>query len=294
MSVFISNIFIPWMLPPLIGAFIGYLTNSIAIKMLFRPLREIKLFKLRLPFTPGILPKERYKLAESIGSMVDQELFTSEVLKERLSRADVRENIETTLSTYTNKMLNRTLSSWLEDRDENFPTAELLSDFVNSEVFDSFLEEIIRNWTANRAGVLGEFLIPPARDLIKNGLIREIKNHARGKPSFYRQALENITVKYHGITLKEFLSLGRQKKIKVDYFLAKKTADTLQENVDGALSSIDVKSLVQDRINSLDMLRVEKIILDIMAGQLKWINFFGGVLGAFIGFAQVILSLLIN
>jgi uncharacterized membrane protein YheB (UPF0754 family) len=40
------------------------------------------------------------------------------------------------------------------------------------------------------------------------------------------------------------------------------------------------------------MLRVEKIILDVMAGQLKWINFFGAILGALIGFSQVLLSLL--
>jgi uncharacterized membrane protein YheB (UPF0754 family) len=52
-----------------------------------------------------------------------------------------------------------------------------------------------------------------------------------------------------------------------------------------------VKVLVSDRIDSLDMLRVEKIVLDVMAGQLKWINFFGAILGALIGFIQVFLSL---
>ena len=179
------NIYLSWILPPLLGAFIGYVTNSIAIKMLFRPLKEIKLFGglrggFRLPFTPGILPKERHKLAESIGRMVEQELLTSEVLKERLSRVEVREKIGTALSSYTDQILNRPLSAWLEDRDENFPMAELLSDFVNSEVFASFLEEIIRNWTQNRVKVLGELLISPARDLIKSSLIREIKNQARG------------------------------------------------------------------------------------------------------------------
>ena len=29
---------LPWILPPLLGAIIGYVTNRIAIKMLFRPL----------------------------------------------------------------------------------------------------------------------------------------------------------------------------------------------------------------------------------------------------------------
>ena len=287
-----------WLLPPVLGALIGYVTNAIAIKMLFRPLITVRLFGQRggprIPFTPGILPKERHKLAESIGRMVEQELLTSEVLKERLQRHDVRRKIGSNIGSYTDQLINRPLSEFLEMKDENFPLVELLNDFVKSEVFNSFLEEIIRNWTVNKTGgILGELLVLPARDIIKSGLIREIKNHANGHTSFYRQALESLVERYPGISLGEFISLGRLKKEKIDFFLAEKTADTLSVNVEGALSSIDVKTLVIDRINSLDMLKVEKIILDIMAGQLKWINFFGAVLGTLIGFTQVIVSLLL-
>jgi uncharacterized membrane protein YheB (UPF0754 family) len=73
--------------------------------------------------------------------------------------------------------------------------------------------------------------------------------------------------------------------------LAVKAIAALDENIEGTLSSVNVRVLVSDRINSLDMLRVEKIILDVMAGQLKWINIFGAILGALIGFTQVLLSL---
>ena len=307
-----------WILPPVVGAIIGYVTNAVAIKMLFRPLKELKLFGRRLPFTPGILPRERHKLADSIGRMVEQELLTSEVLRERLAKTEVREKIRDTLATYTGQMLARPLSYYVEEKPEDFPLAELLgvtvNDFVNSDVFDSLLEEIIKNWALGKDPVsettsestvsnevtlwlksrfrdIGTMLVPTARDLIKSGLIKEIRNRARGEPSFYRQALEGIIARYPGISLGEFLSLGSAKKYKVDFLLAEKAADTLDENVEGALSSVNVKVLVSDRIDSLDMLRVEKIVLDVMAGQLKWINFFGAILGALIGFMQVLLSI---
>ena len=302
-----------WILPPLVGALIGYVTNLVAIKMLFRPLHEIRLFGLRLPFTPGILPRERAKLADSIGDMVQRELLTAGVLRERLAKTEVRENIGTAISSYSNKLLKRPVSSWLDGDKEEFPLTELLSDFVNSEVFNSFLEEIIREWAAKKipgAGAnydngfsswlksrvrdVSSMFIPAARDMIKGGLVREIKNQARGEPSVYRLALESILEKYPGITLKEFLSLAETKKCKIDSFLAEKAADTLDENIESALASVNVKALVSDRINSLDMIRVEKIILDVMAGQLKWINFFGAVLGAMIGFFQVILWMFIG
>jgi len=281
-----------WLLPPAIGAFIGYFTNLVAIKMLFRPLKETRLFGFRLPFTPGILPKERHKLADSIGRMVEQELLTSEVLRERLARTEVRQKISNTLGSYTDQLLNRPLETWLEERQDTFLLNEILGDFINSDVFDSFLEEIIRNWTSEKFRDIGEIFIPATRNMIKNSLLRDIKNHRQGKPSFLKRALISIPKKYPGIKLEEFLMLGRQKKLKMDFLLAEKAASALDENIEGALSSVNVKELVSDRINSLDMIRVEKIIIDVMAGQLKWINIFGGVIGALIGFSQVLLSLI--
>jgi uncharacterized membrane protein YheB (UPF0754 family) len=295
-----------WIVPPVVGAIIGYVTNAVAIKMLFRPLKELRLFGVRLPFTPGILPRERHKLADSIGRMVEQELLTPGVLRERLGRTEVRENIESALGGYTAQMLDRPVADWLEDKSD-FPLSELLADFFNSAVFDYFLEELFRNLILGtepkpedkdsfgrklKTGFrdFGGLFIPAAKGLVKNGLVKEMQNQSQGKISAYRSALESVIRKYPGLTTGEFLSLAAGNKKKADSFLALKTTETLDENMDGALSSVDVKVLVSDRINSLDMLRVEKIVLDVMAGQLKWINFFGAILGALIGFMEVLLS----
>ncbi|MDD6065009.1 MAG: DUF445 family protein, partial [Firmicutes bacterium] len=44
---------------PAIGAVIGYCTNYVAVKMLFRPLKPIRIGKFTLPFTPGVIPKRK-------------------------------------------------------------------------------------------------------------------------------------------------------------------------------------------------------------------------------------------
>jgi len=295
-----------WVLPPAIGALIGYVTNAVAIKMLFRPLGEIRLFGIRLPFTPGILPRERHKLADSIGRMVEQELFTPAVLRERLARRDVRVSVENVIGGYTDQMLEKPLSAWLDDHGD-FPLAELLKDFFSSYVFDCFLEELFKNLILGsepkpedvdsfgqklKASFrdFGGLFIPAATGLVKNGLAREMKSQSQGKISAYRKALEKVIERYPGLTTGEFLSLAKSNKQKADSFLALKAAETMDENMDGALSSVNVKVLVSDRIDSLDMLRVEKIVLDVMADQLKWINVFGAILGALIGFTEVLFS----
>ena len=48
------NTIVLFVVPPIAGAIIAYITNVIAIKMLFRPLNEIRVFGIRVPFTPGI------------------------------------------------------------------------------------------------------------------------------------------------------------------------------------------------------------------------------------------------
>ncbi len=59
---------------PFIGAFIGYFTNYVAIKMLFLPKKPYYVFGLRVPFTPGLIPKKRKELVEKISDVVSNKI----------------------------------------------------------------------------------------------------------------------------------------------------------------------------------------------------------------------------
>ena len=78
------TIILNWVLPLVWGGLIGYLTNALAIRMLFRPLTRKYLFGLPVPLTPGIIPRRRGELARSIGRMVARDLLSTETLRERL------------------------------------------------------------------------------------------------------------------------------------------------------------------------------------------------------------------
>ncbi|HOJ45798.1 MAG TPA: DUF445 family protein, partial [Bacillota bacterium] len=69
-----------YIISPIVGAVIGYLTNWIAIKMLFRPLKKIYIGPIALPFTPGLIPKERQRIARSIADAVGQNLLSPDLL----------------------------------------------------------------------------------------------------------------------------------------------------------------------------------------------------------------------
>ena len=73
-----------YIIVPLIGAVIGYTTNWLAIKMLFRPRKPKYIFGIRLPFTPGLIPKERNRIASSLGTAVSNNLLNEETLTREL------------------------------------------------------------------------------------------------------------------------------------------------------------------------------------------------------------------
>jgi len=94
---------------PCIGAFIGYLTNKIAIRMLFRPLRPWYLFGLRVPMTPGVIPSKRHALAVNIGEMVGRHLLPSKDIGAAISDEPFQEHLASLVDRKVQEILKRDL-----------------------------------------------------------------------------------------------------------------------------------------------------------------------------------------
>ena len=75
MDLDLANLWI-YVAPPVAGAIIGYFTNDIAIKMLFRPYKAIYFGKRPLPFTPGLIPRNQERLAKRIADTIMGSLLT--------------------------------------------------------------------------------------------------------------------------------------------------------------------------------------------------------------------------
>ena len=88
---------------PLLGGIIGYITNDIAIRMLFRPHTRKYIFGVHIPFTPGIIPKEKGRIAEAIGSAISENLMNKEVLEKYLLSDEMISEIRSSVEEFTNK-----------------------------------------------------------------------------------------------------------------------------------------------------------------------------------------------
>lgn len=73
-----------FIIPIVVGSVIGYFTNWLAIKMLFRPYYEKRIFGMKVPFTPGLIPKERERIAKNVGEAVGNHLLSKEVIQSKI------------------------------------------------------------------------------------------------------------------------------------------------------------------------------------------------------------------
>ena len=75
---------------PIIAAFIGYLTNWVAVKMLFHPQKEINLLLFKIQ---GVFPKRQSVLAENLAEVISRELIDFADIKASFQNSDIEEEI---------------------------------------------------------------------------------------------------------------------------------------------------------------------------------------------------------
>ena len=80
---------VSYVLAPVLGGIIGYITNDIAIRMLFRPHKAKYIMGVHIPFTPGIIPKEKGRIAEALGGVISENLMNKDVLERYLLSDDM-------------------------------------------------------------------------------------------------------------------------------------------------------------------------------------------------------------
>ena len=83
-----------------LGGIIGWITNRLAIKMLFRPFQPVNIplinFKIQ-----GLIPKRKAEIAKSIGETVETELLSMEEIIMELIKGDNKDEI---LAMFKNKI----------------------------------------------------------------------------------------------------------------------------------------------------------------------------------------------
>ena len=269
--------------------------------MLFRPRREIRIGKWRVPFTPGLIPRQRQRIAASIGSVVSSELLDPATLRQTL----LSENV-------TSALRGRIDEVFLRWRNEPRSLREKLSETAGEETVRHY-EETLR---VKGADVISEKLV--AADA--GGTVMRAAMHSlREKHGFglLTGLMDDSVTQNLGGRLNRLIAqnapsfleteIGRLEDELLDQpvsALYEKYADkaetlkerlmtlyrlTVKQKLTEALSAVNIEQMVTDKINAFSAEELEALILSVMKKELRAIVLLGALLGALMGFLNLLI-----
>lgn len=181
------NIFFRILFMAIIGGLIGYLTNVIAIKMLFRPYEPIKipLFNVEIM---GLIPKRRAEIAKNVAETVKRELLSEDDIFDGIIKDEDKKEI----SNYINTKVGNIISE---------KAVFLPSSLVNK--INGYIGEIVDKEVGNAIDELGSEFIEKAKNRVDIEKIIEDKINA-----FDIAYIEEMTVRIAKKELKHIEVLG--------------------------------------------------------------------------------------
>ena len=297
------DIFLHYILPPLVGAAIGYITNWIAVKMLFRPLYPKYIGKWRLPFTPGIIPRRKDALAKAIGRAVGEELLTKEDIQKAFCGEEKRSALvngltDGVMSAAEKNM--RTLSANVIAEETFEQKRDALAETLTDKAVRALPRLHVGETIAALAGdaVLEKIKGSPLGMFVGEGSVRSVAGGMAERIDGYLE--EHGREKLLPIVKQELCSLSETpvEGLLAEMGIERAAVETIVGNIcdkallpaiGAAVSSFDVAAEVEKKIGEMDVKDVEKLCLSVMKRELNAITWLGGLIGLLLGIVNIFL-----
>ena len=298
-----------YLIGPAVGAVIGYITNEVAIRMLFRPHHAKYVMGIHIPFTPGIIPKEKARIAGAIGKAVSENLMNREVLEKSLLSDDMiakigdaidefvatqsknGETIEQFASHYLTQEDISAMREKVGDGVVKMITGKLQDSSLGDSIARMATEHVMEKTRKSIAGKLGAdiFLQPIA--LFVEGILAKHINEILHNNS--QQMVKGLVLdeseQLMKMTMSDLMSDHDEQIAQIKSGILSAYRVIITEHLPRILQDIDISTIIEQRINDMDMEEAEAIILDVMKKELRAIVWLGALLGSIMGTLTAIL-----
>ena len=284
---------------PAVGALIGYCTNYIAVKMLFRPLKPIKIGTFTLPFTPGIMPKRKPALAKALGTAVGNTLLTTEDLKKVLVSENVKNSVIDMFITQANQLSQneKTMKevALTVVKEGNYDeTKGVIVEKVTDKVMENLEQVGIGNIVveeakkAVREKMSGSFvamflnedlmdsLAQPIGEYVESYICREGRNYVEPMVEREVDSLEQIKVgeMIQNANL-DFETMKEQ--------IEKLYVTGIETFADTIVNYFKVAEIIEEKVNAMPVEELEKLVLSVMKHELQMVVNLGALIGLVLG-----------
>lgn len=141
-----SKILIQFIMMVSVGALIGWFTNYLAIKLLFRPYKEMNFLFFKIQ---GLIPKRKNEIIENIADVVEQELISMTDIVNKFKNSEIDGEV---LDSLLDKIVGEKLKNSILEKNP------LLKMFVNDSLMDKIKEYVKKSILDNKEEIVEEIV----------------------------------------------------------------------------------------------------------------------------------------
>ena len=176
-----------WIAVPLLGGVIGYVTNYIAVKMIFRPIRPVNVFGLKVQ---GLIGRRQRELARSIGDVVGDHLVQHEDIVRGFRDVDLQ------------VLLGEVIEKGLAPKVEQLRNLPLIGGFLTPERINDLRNAIVQGVLDHR-----ELILERLEQAVQQGIdVRELVSEKVA--AFPVERLESLVLQVANTELRAIVWLG--------------------------------------------------------------------------------------
>lgn len=291
---------------PVVGGIIGYITNDLAIRMLFRPRKALYIGRFHIPFTPGLIPSQQGRIAQSIGGVVSGQLLNEETLRQTLLSEGTLEALRKKVAVFLRTLSKdeRTVCDLLR-RPGIREKLDVSMDGIQQKLTDALSKKIVEAKLGYAVvdSVIGDrmdFITQNAlfsrlidgntQEIIRAKLAEKVNDIIAEKAP---DAAAAIVSHYRGeimdARLCDLYARVQDREAQIIDSVVELYVTLLGGNLGRLLEAINIEQIVVDKINGLDAAQLEATIFGIMNRELRAIVYLGAQLGFLMGFINLLL-----
>lgn len=279
---------------PLIGAVIGYCTNYIAVKMLFRPLKPMKIGKFTVPFTPGIIPKRKPALAQAIGNMVGKSLVGEEEIRTILTSGKMKEAVVSSITGAIHSAVNeksmKDIATLVMDHEAYEEKKAIAVDYVSERIVEGIQgidiagiivaegSAAVKNMGGMIAMFVNESMIASFAEPIGSKVEGYIGTHGK---ELIMSKVEDEVSNLENKPVSELVSMGNTQAIST--IIGEIYEKMIDKEISQVVNAFDICGIVEKKVNDMDVRELEQLIMSVMKNELGTIINLGALIGFVLG-----------
>ena len=293
---------------PIIGAIIGYFTNYIAVKMLFRPWEPKYLFGKQLPFTPGIIPKSRERIAMTVGNAVAENLLTEDAIERTILAPELKQQLADKVNsaidygTTDKRKVREVITFYMdgEEFDELMDRGEaLVSEAMTIKILEMELGKTVSEQVVNtiyeRKGdhILTRFLTDDFIQTVANRIHHTVDDAlVEQGPKMIQSVIHQEFEKFEGKEISELMLMVKKMDIDFGQKVAGAYEVVMRKRLSQILRTIDISGIIKDKLDAMDPKEIERLTLTVAKKELGAIVNLGALIGFVLGCLNMVTAML--